>query len=543
MTYRAPLDDYRFLLDSFVPSLVGAPRWTDDGDVVEALARFAEAELAPLNRLGDEAGCRLEGGAVHTPDGFAAAYARFRDGGWPAIGAGEVGAGALFCMDEILGGANLAFSNYVGPTKRVLQTLEAFGDDALKGAYLEPLRAGRIGGTLCLTEPQCGTDLGLVSTRATPVEDGYRINGAKIFVTSGAHDLTDNTLHLVLARLDGAPAGPRGLSLFAVPAFTPEGARNGVVCTGIEHKMGIRASATCSLSFESAHGVLVGAPGAGLKAIFPAMESERLVIALQSLGLAEHALQKARDYALGRLQGRAVSGPRYPDRPADPIIVHADVRRMLLTMRANVEGARALLAWTAAHLDRAGDDLDSRDFVLLMTPMLKAFVTELGVETTNLGVQVFGGHGYIRESGVEQLVRDARVTPLYAGANGIQALDLILRKLPMREGRMLALFTGAVREATDDVAVEAALTKLERATAFLAESKDPNLAGAVGLDYLHLFGHVALTFAWSHAAALNAGKVAVADFYRQRMAPEIDRRLASILAGSATVMAPADEAI
>jgi butyryl-CoA dehydrogenase len=550
--------------------------------VLQAAGRFCEEVLEPLNRSGDEEGCRFAEGRVETPTGFRAAYKLTRESGWTNIREGDddgaLTTAAAFCVDEMLGAANLAFSNYLGPTRRVVQALSCQSDSTLAQSYLEPLLSGAYAGTLCLTEPQCGTDLGLIRTRAEPGASGdeYLLSGTKIFVTSGEHDLADNIVHLVLARIDGSPGGAKGLSLFLVPKIIvdPLGAApecNGVRCVGIEHKMGLRASATCTLVFSRARGALIGGAGEGLRTLFPVMERERLLIALQSVGLAEHSTQKAVAYARERLQGRAATGAKFPQLPADPIIVHADVRRMLLTMRAYTEGSRALSSWVACQLDRArsAPDAESRrdalDFVRLLTPVMKAFVSDLAVETTNLGIQVFGGHGYIRESAVEQLAREARITQLYAGANGIQALDLIVRKLPARDGRMLELFTGPARLALESWErragaqhftgpVRSALETLEAATRTLLteSSRDPDLAGAVGSAYVHLFGHVALAFVWAHAALTSmrreeradgatdktfyAAKVVTADFYLQHLLPRIDGHFRSLAAGSSSVM-------
>jgi alkylation response protein AidB-like acyl-CoA dehydrogenase len=583
--YRAPLQDYRFLIDEIMPSLVpgaDAQSWSACDTMLEAAARFSENVLEPLNRSGDVAGCRYDDGKVHTPPGFRDAYGLLRDGGWMSATEGEdegaISTVAAFCFDETVAAANLAFGNYLGPTKRVAQALSYLADRDLSARYLQPLLAGDYGGTLCLTEPECGTDLGLISTRAElgAIAGEYLISGTKIFVTAGEHDLTSNIIHLVLARIVGAPAGAKGLSLFLVPKLTPransnETQANGVRCIGIEHKMGLRASATCALQFERSRGILLGAPGSGLKSIFPIMERERLSIALQSVGVAEHAYQKALAYARERLQGRAARGPARADLPADPIIVHGDVRRMLLTMKVYTEGSRALLLWTGSQIDRArretdpGRRQDALDFVQLLTPVVKAFATDLGTETANLGIQVMGGHGYICESGMEQLARDVRVTQLYAGANGIQALDLVARKLPAREGRMLDLFTSPMQSIMDSwpkhalaashaKAMSDAIQQLRAATELMQEGMrgDPDLAGSAGYAYLQLFGHVALGFLWAHTAVIAsarldssggvqskqfyAAKIAIAQFYLQHLLPSVERHLRSVLAGTDAIM-------
>lgn len=581
--YRAPLDEFRFLIEDVIPSLISssnASAWSAGQPVLESAARVCENVLAPLNRDGDECGCRYEAGRVTTPPGFVAAFEVVRDCGW--LSASEEGEDATLstpsalCFDEMLASANVAFSNYLGPTKRVVQALRNLADPQLLATYLPPLLSGECGGTLCLTEPHCGTDLGLINTRAEPTgtPGEYAISGSKIFVTSGEHDLTDNIVHLVLARIAGAPGGVKGLTLFLVPKLLPAAdtktmARNGVLCTGIEHKMGIKASATCTLRFEKALGTLLGAPGGGLRAIFSIMERERLTIATQSVGLAEHALQKARAYARERMQGRAASRPPASHLPADPIIAHADVRRMLLTMKAYTEGARALLLWTAQLIDDgrlAADEArrsDSHEVAQLLTPVAKAFITDICTEATSLGIQIMGGHGYIRESGMEQLYRDARVTQLYAGANGIQALDLVARKLPARDGHAFERLMQWIEESLAARPANAELDplvqsvrdgadKLRAATRILLEGipRDADLAGSVGYAYLQLFGHVALGAMWVHMAhaaqehaddgvysrEFCAAKMATAHFYAQHLMPVIERCVASIRAGSSATM-------
>lgn len=589
--YRAPLDDFRFLMEDLVPALTGTS--CDDAGptaqmMLESAARICETVLGPLNRSGDEFGCRYEAGRVSTPPGFAAAFAVVRSCGW--LSSSEDGEDAAmstvtaFCFEEMLAASNVAFSNYLGPSKRVAQALRTLADPHLKASYLEALLSGRCGGTLCLTEPHCGSDLGLISTRAetTGTAGEYALTGTKIFVTSGEHDLTENIVHLVLARITDAPGGVKGLSLFVVPKFLPgtDGRAlqsNAVACSGIEHKMGIRGSATCTITFEGARGVLLGAAGGGLRSIFSIMERERLTIAMQSVGLAEHAYQKARAYARERLQGRTAGGAANAHLPADPIIVHADVRRMLLTMKAYTEGARALLFWTAQLIDvsrRCSDEKrrgEARDFVELLTPMVKAFVTDVCTEATNLGMQVMGGHGYIRESGMEQLVRDVRVTQLYAGANGIQARDLVSRKLTAHDGRGPELFLELMEQllqrrpesatiAPLARAVRDGIEKLRGATGFLRQEmpRDANLSGSAGYAYLHLFGYVVLGVLWVHAADIAqqriqqsdgthtrdfwAAKIATAEFYVQHLMPSVERCLASIRVGSGMMMQLSAEA-
>jgi alkylation response protein AidB-like acyl-CoA dehydrogenase len=443
----------------------------------------------------------------------------------------------------------------------------------MKRRYLPKLVEGVWSGTMCLTEPQCGTDLGQIRTRAEPGGDGsYKITGTKIFISAGEHDLTDNILHLVLARLPDAPAGIKGISLFLVPKFLPSpdggaGARNGVRCGGIEHKMGIKASSTCVMNFEEATGWLVGEPHKGMRCMFTMMNAARLGVGLQGVGVAETAYQSARAYAAERLQGRSVKGAVSPEKPADPILVHPDVRRMLLTIRAYTEGARALAARIGMEIDTAARHPDPErrqeadDFVALLTPVVKAFFTDIGFEAANLGVQVMGGHGYIREHGMEQLVRDARITQLYEGTNGIQALDLVGRKLPQNMGRLLRRFCHPVdrfiNEAKSDPKLQEfvgplakAFAKLQQATLLIAQKgmANPDEAGAAASEYLRLFGLVALAYLWARTAQVALGrldgpeeqfyraKLATARFFMSRVLPQNSALFAAIAAGAKPLM-------
>jgi alkylation response protein AidB-like acyl-CoA dehydrogenase len=472
--------------------------------------------------------------------------------------------------------ANLAFSNYPGLSASAYLAIEAHAGDELKARYLPQLTAGTWSGTMCLTEPQCGTDLGLIRTRAEPNDDGsYAITGTKIFITSGEQDLTANIVHLVLARLPDAPKGTRGISLFLVPKFLHRddgapGPRNGVMCAGIEHKMGINGSATCVMSFEQATGWLLGEPHHGMRAMFTMMNDARLDVGLQGLAIAETAYQSAVAYARERLQGRALSGATRPDQAADPIIVHPDVRRMLLTMRASTEGARALAYWIGVALDLAKRHPEpaarqsAEDLVALMTPIIKAYFTDQGSACANLGVQVMGGHGYIREWGMEQLVRDARITQLYEGANGIQALDLVGRKLGAHYGRQLRAFFHPVmafieqHQADPELAefvlpLAKAYARLQQITLHVAQQglRDPNEAAAASYDYLRLYALVALAYLWARMVAvararLAAGadgdaafyeaKVGTARFFMTKMLPESGALFAQIMAGGRSVM-------
>ena len=588
-TYKAPLRDMRFLLHEVFDATDPPPRPGEEAlapdlidSILEEAGRFVEEVLAPLNASGDEEGCHYENGVVRTPKGFKAAYDLFREGGWTALACdSDYGGQGLpesvnKLVEEMICSANLSFSLYPGLSRGAYQALRDHGAEDLKRRFLPKLASGVWSGTMCLTEPHCGTDLGMLRTRAVPQADGsYLLSGNKIFISAGEHDLTENIIHLVLARLPDAPAGSRGISLFLVPKFLPDaegrpGARNGVLCTAIEHKMGIKASATCQLTFENAKGWLVGAPHRGLAAMFTMMNSERLSVGIQGLAIGEAAYQSAVAYARERIQGRSLSGVKNPDQPADPIIVHPDVRRMLLSMRAYTEGCRALGVWVAHALDAIERSAEpaarekAEDFTALMTPIVKALFTDLGFDAASMGVQVYGGHGYIRDHGVEQYVRDARITMIYEGTNGIQALDLVGRKLGAHYGRFLrgffhpvAAFIAAHKE---DAAIgkmvhglEKAFGALQLATAHIAEAglRDPEEAGAAASEYLRLFGLVALGFMWARMAKTAAAKLAsgaedtafyhaklvTARFYMERILPQAGALYLAIKSGKQAMMA------
>jgi len=585
--YKAPLRDYRFVLRELfdVGELAQLPGYEDaTPDVFEAVleegAKIAEEVLFPINRSGDEEGCSFENGVVRTPKGFKEAYDLFRQGGWTALACDpEYGGQGLphtlqFFVEEMVSSSNMSFGMYPGLSNGAYSAIHRHGSAAQKATFLPHLVDGSWSGTMCLTEPQCGTDLGQIRTRAEPAgADGvYKITGTKIFISAGEHDLTDNIIHLVLARIVGGPPGIRGISLFIVPKFLVKadgavGARNGVRCGSIEHKMGIKASATCVINFEEAEGYLVGEAHKGMRAMFTMMNGARLGVGLQGLALGETAYQTARQYAQDRLQGRALKGEKFPDKPADPIIVHPDVRRMLLTMKAYTEGARALAGWVSLALDKADRHPDPEmreeadDFIGLMTPIVKAMLTDNAFTVANLGVQVFGGHGYIREWGMEQLVRDARITMLYEGANGIQALDLVGRKMPMHNGRLLRRFFHPVDawlkekmsrpELQEFVSpVMKAFGRLQQVTALVAQKgmADPDEAGAAASEYLRAFGLVAMGYLWARIAEVAmtklAGeealfykaKLATARFYIARLLPETNALFANIAAGAKPLM-------
>jgi butyryl-CoA dehydrogenase len=583
--YKAPLRDMRFVLYELhsgdkLSHLPGLEDMTPDliDPVLEEAAKVCEEVLHPLNRSGDEEGCTWENGTVRTPKGFKEAYKLFCDAGWTGLACdpdfGGQGMPQMIntLVSEMICATNLSFGMYPGLSHGCYTALHAHGSDELKQAYLPKLVDGSWAGTMCLTEPHCGTDLGLCRTKAVPQADGsYKITGTKIFISAGEHDMTDNIIHLVLARLPDAPKGIKGISLFLVPKFMPDGTRNPAACGSIEHKMGIKASATCVMNFDDATGWLVGEPGKGMRAMFTMMNEERLAVGIQGLGLAEASYQGAVAYARDRLQGRSLSGIKAPDKAADPIIHHPDVRRMLLTIRATTEGSRALGAWVAHQLDVAEHGVEeserqnAHDFVALMTPIVKALFTDLAFEATNHGVQVFGGHGYIREHGMEQLVRDCRIAQIYEGANGIQALDLVGRKMPAHAGRYLRQFFHPVGDfiaqyaEDDDLApfvqpLAKAFVRLQQATGQIARLGlgKPEEAGAAASDYLRLFGLTALAYMWARMAqialpkaeedAFYKAKLGTARFFMERMLPQTSGLFSSLMAGGGSLMDFAEEA-
>jgi alkylation response protein AidB-like acyl-CoA dehydrogenase len=589
-TYKAPLDDVRFLLNDVLgveelSQLPGYEEATPDllMSVLEEGGRLCEEVLQPINQSGDAEGCRIENGQVFTPKGFKEAYQEFVQGGWPAMtGQAEYGGQGLphlarFIFDEFLCSANLSFSMYPELGHGAALALEKWGDDELKGRFLAKMTDGTWGGTMCLTEAHAGTDLGIIRTKAVPNGDGsYAITGQKIFISAGDHDLTENICHLVLAKLPDAPAGTRGISMFLVPKFVPTadgapGEANHVSCSSIEHKMGIKANATCVINFDGSRGWLVGEVNKGMRAMFTMMNGARLGVGMQGLGLAEVSYQNALAYAKDRVQGRALTGSKYPTLDADPLTVHPDVRRMLLTMKAYVEGERALAYWVGKLIDveEKHPDAEKRqeagDLVALMTPIIKAFLTDTGFEVTNLGLQVYGGHGYIREWGMEQFVRDARIAQIYEGTNGVQAMDLIGRKVPEGNGRLMRRFLKLVQ---DDVKAAAGDTKLAELAKPLGEAlrtlqetvmgvmqaamKSPDEAGAAASDFLRMMGAVSTGWMWLRMArvaheklAIGEGdaaffeaKVLTARFYMTKLLPQVSALAATIKAGAAPVMAP-----
>jgi acyl-CoA dehydrogenase len=588
-TYKAPVDDSLFLLNEVfhierynnLPGFAEATPETVAAVLGEG-GKFCEEVLAPLNRVGDKEGCkRNPDGSVTTPTGFKQAYRAMAEGGWIGLAADPVYGGqglpyvVAAAMGEYITSANMAFGMYSGLSQGAARALYVHGNEEQKKKYLPNLATGEWTGTMNLTEPQCGTDLGLIRTKAVPQPDGtYKITGTKIFISAGEHDLAPNIVHMVLARIEGAPEGVKGISLFVVPKISVNadgtlGQKNGVTCGSIEEKMGIHGNSTCVINYDNATGQLVGEPHRGLHAMFTMMNDARIGVGLQGLSMSEVAYQNAVQYAKERLQGRSLTGPKYTDKPADPIIVHPDIRRMLMTVRAFNEAARAFLLWTALKGDIAHRSDDDKlrqaadDYMGLMTPVIKGFLTDYGFNNTVLAQQVFGGHGYIREHGMEQFVRDARIAMIYEGANGIQALDLVGRKIGKDGGRAIMAFFNEVQQFVKENAADArmkpyidplgpALAHLQNATMWFMKNGParPDNAGAGSYDYMHLLGLVAFGLMWAQIAkaalAVKANgngaaprmdaKLVTGRFFMERILPETAAHLARITAGADTVM-------
>ena len=558
--YTPPLRDMQFLMSevlNVVDELKALPAHADiDLDTINAVleegGKFASQVVFPLNQSGDEEGCTLDKTTheVTAPKGFKEAYAQYVEGGWPALSCDPAFGGQGLphvvnqCFYEMLNSANQAWTMYPGLSHGAYEALHAHGTDAQKALYLPKLTSGVWTGTMCLTEPHCGTDLGLLRTKAEPQADGsYKLTGNKIFISAGEHDMAENIIHLVLARLPEAPAGSKGISLFAVPKFNVNadgslGSRNGIWCGGLEHKMGIHGNATAQMVLEGAVGTLVGLPNKGLAAMFVMMNAARLGVGMQSLGLTEVAYQNAVAYAKDRIQMRALSGPKNPDKPADAIIVHPDVRKMLLTARAYAEGGRALAMWTTLQLDKelSSDDedvrKDSADLVALITPIIKAFITDNGWIATSHCMQVFGGHGYIKEWGMEQYVRDARINMIYEGTNTIQSLDLLGRKILSDNGAKLKKFGKLVQEFVEEEGTNEAMQEFVNPLAELGDKVtklttelgmkafgNADEVGAAAVDYLRVAGHLVFAYFWARMAKVALEKVDGGDpFYKAKIA-------------------------
>ncbi len=584
--YTPPLRDMQFVMHELLDvesTLKTLPSYAETGrelidQVLEEGGKFCSEVLFPINRSGDEEGCHWNDGEVTTPKGFREAWEQFKAGGWPTLTCDpEYGGQGLpmtigIAFQEMMNSGNQAWTMYPGLTHGAYDALRAHGTPEQQAMYLPKIVSGEWMATMCLTEPQCGTDLGILRTKAEPQADGsYRITGSKIFISSGEHDWSENIIHLVLARLPDAPQGTRGISLFIVPKFVPNadgslGERNPVRCARIEEKMGIHGNATCALDFDGALGTLVGEPNKGLQAMFVMMNAARIGVGMQGLGLMEVAYQNSLDYAKERLQMRSLTGAKAPDKPADPIIVHPDVRRMLLTQKAWAEGSRAFAYWTAvqadvahAHPDEA-ERANAEELLALLTPVVKAFLTDNGFAATNLGLQIYGGHGYIREWGMEQYVRDARITMIYEGTNTIQSLDLLGRKVLLDNGAKLRKF-GALVDAfveehgTDEQMAEFVnplsdlRQKVEKLTMEVGMKAFGNAdeAGAAAVDYLRVIGHLVLGYFWARMARIALdradsddpfyrSKLATARFYFAKLFPETASLIRSIRAGSAPMM-------
>ena len=590
--YTPPLRDMKFVLHELLnvtDELKALPAHAEiDADTINAVleeaGKFAAEVVAPLNASGDAQGCTLDATthAVRAPDGFKQAYAKFVEGGWPALSADPAFGGQGLphvlnqCFYEMLNSANQAWAMYPGLSHGAYEALHQHGSDAQKQMYLSKLTSGQWTGTMCLTEAHCGTDLGMLRSKAIPCDDGqsdgsYMITGNKIFISAGEHDLAENIVHLVLARLPDAPAGSKGISLFVVPKFLPNadgslGARNGIYCGGLEHKMGIHGNATAQLVLDGAIGTLVGQPNKGLAAMFVMMNAARLGVGMQGLGLTEVAYQNAVIYAKDRIQMRSLSGPKNPDKPADAIIHHPDVRKMLLTARAYAEAGRAFAMWTTLAIDKelGSIDADERaecaDLVALLTPIFKAFLTDNAWIATSHCMQVFGGHGYIKEWGMEQFVRDSRINMIYEGTNTIQSLDLLGRKVLADNGKKLKKFGKIVAEFIEEEGVNEAMQEFVNPLAELGDKvtklttelgmkafQNADEVGAASVDYLRVCGHLVFAYFWARMAKvalakLDSGdpfykaKLATARFYFAKLLPETAGLIRSARAGLAPLM-------
>lgn len=573
-TYRAPLRDFQFLLHEWLnigqyKELAGfgdvTPEFTES--IYSEAAKFATEVLLPINQTGDSVGSKFDNGTVTVAPGFKEAYQQYAQAGWGSFtcdtnyGGQGLPEALNMPITEIISACNVSFGLFPALSHGAVNAIHFHGSDELKNTYLPKMVSGEWTGVMCLTEPQAGTDLGLIRTRAEPNGDGsYNITGTKIFISCGEHDAADNIIHLVLARLPDAPASVKGISLFVAPKFMVEdGSRNALSCGAIEHKMGLHGSPTCVMNYDGAKGFLVGEAHKGLKYMFTMMNEARIYVGMQGLGLAEAAYQNAWGYAHDRLQGRGLNAVKYLEKPADPLTTHPDVRRMLLTMRSFTEGARALSIYAALQVDISKKHPDKQvredadNWVQLATPIIKAFFTDQGSEVTNLGMQVFGGYGYIKEYGMEQFVRDARIAQIYEGANGIQALDLVGRKMPQGFGKLLRTF---FHPATEFVAkhennlemadftkpLHKAIGSLQQASLWIAQKGMGNKEEAAGAsyDYLTMFGNVMLGFVWAQIAEIAvtkkdepyyADKLKVARFFMNKILPKHYGLLATLTGG------------
>jgi alkylation response protein AidB-like acyl-CoA dehydrogenase len=583
-SYTAPTKDMQYLLhDVLKITQAGITGYEDlerdfTAAILDEAGKISAEVLAPLNPIGDTEGCRLENGIVYTPTGFKDAFLQMKENGWPAIDMPEEfgGQGLTYLMHTAVGeffsGANQAFTMYQGLTHGAASAIIAHGTDEQKAKWLPNMVSCEWTGTMNLTEPHCGTDLGLMRTKAEPQDDGtYKITGQKIFISAGDHDMADNIVHLVLAKIPGGPEGIKGVSLFIVPKFLVNddgslGARNGVSCGKLEEKMGIHGNATCVMNYDGAEGYLLGEAHKGMRAMFTMMNEARLGVGMQGVAQAEVAFQNALDYAKDRLQGRDITGPKNPDGPADPLIVHPDIRRNLMEQKSFVEAGRAFLLWGSTLIDRAHreQDADADGLVSLLTPVIKGFLTDKGYDMTVQAQQIYGGHGYIEEWGMSQFTRDARIAMIYEGANGVQALDLVGRKLGSDGGKHIMAFFDLVKsfakEHSETDGMAEFLEPLKRASKdlqaagmyFMSDGmKNPNNALAGSTDFMHLFGQVCLGLMWARMAetslkALADGtedpvfhetKLATARFFMARVLPITATHLARIQAGGDTVMA------
>ena len=584
-SYTAPARDMQFVLHEVLKvSEADIPGYGDLDEefttaILDEAGKLASEVMEPLNGVGDREGCALENGVVRTPKGFSEAFDTIREGGWMSLDLPEEYGGQNMpgvlgsVVGEMFSAANHSLTMYHGLTHGAVSAILAHGSDAQKATYAPPMAEGRWTGTMNLTESHCGTDLGLMRTKAEPQDDGsYLVTGQKIFISAGEHDMSENIIHLVLAKIPGGPEGIKGVSLFVVPKFLVDedgslGERNSLSCGSIEHKMGIHGNSTCVMNFDGATGYLLGDEHKGLRAMFTMMNEARLGVGIQGVAQAEIAYQNALEYAKTRLQGRDVTGAKNPDGPADPLIVHPDIRRGLMDQKSFVEGGRAFILWGAELIDRShrGGDEDAEGLVSLLTPVMKGFLTDMGFESTVLAQQVFGGHGYVEEWGMSQYVRDARITMIYEGANGVQSLDLVGRKLPSDGGKhamaFFELVKSFIKENEGDEELKSdfldplkeASKRLQSAGMFFMEHgmSNPNAALSGSYDFMHLFGHVCLGLMWARSAkaakaaladgasdkAFYEAKIATGRYYMARRLPATAMHLARIESGADPVMA------